>query len=383
MREHGWDIWAAITRCQTDGVPAFLTWYEAQDIFAGESSPAVRPGFNHPLQKTLGLGDAILSYNTYNAFMRDHILSLGYQNRANLNSLVSKAKAVENFPDRAIMTKTVWWPVRSDGLTALPVWDESPTRDPRWGRGVAQKVSRGDFPELTDSARATLASHELHGNDFETFARVVAVDPSPGTGEGEVRFFDPDSLDFEIRTDRMGRIVRLQDLYHQRLEDPALVADLNTLPDIDDLTVKNWGRPLQVGDYLALVAVHVATRETDDWVWATYWWHDQPQQDTGSDRSDRVRGIWRNYKMRVAYNGIEPKQPDGRPHVAYNPYLEAGFSGGLQSNCVSCHQRAVIHQDGKMGEVFPVPEGQLPDDDPFFDNKLKLDFVWSLATRTK
>jgi hypothetical protein len=227
MRAHGWDIWAAMTRSGSDGVPAFLTWYEVQDIFPVESPGAIRPLFNHPLQKTLGLGDAILSYNTYNASMRDHILAFDYQDRANLNGLAAKAKAVENFPDMAIMTKTVWWPVRSDGLSALPVWDENPTRDPRWGRGVAQKVARGDFPELTDSARASLASHELHGNDFETFARVVAVDPNPkpSTGEREVRFFDPKSLDFEVRTERMGRLVPLQDLYHQRLEDEALVLE--------------------------------------------------------------------------------------------------------------------------------------------------------------
>jgi hypothetical protein len=40
-----------------------------------------------------------------------------------------------------------------------------------------------------------------------------------------------------------------------------------------------------------------------------YWWHDQPDEDTGSDRSERVQGIWRNYKMRVAYTGWNPNSP--------------------------------------------------------------------------
>ncbi|HRC76481.1 MAG TPA: hypothetical protein PLO33_12465, partial [Kouleothrix sp.] len=31
----------------------------------------------------------------------------------------------------------------------------------------------------------------------------------------------------------------------------------------------------RAGDSLALVAVHVATREVADWIWATAWWHDE------------------------------------------------------------------------------------------------------------
>jgi hypothetical protein len=387
MRVHGWDLWAAITHETESGFPAFLTWYQVDEVFGQkELSPnrSFSPSFNHPVQKTLGLGDAILSFNTYNQPMYDHIRENGYNDRDTLNSMVGKVEKVEDFPDPSIMVKTVWWPVRADGLTALAVWDDEPLRPVEWGRGVATRVKRGEFDDRTKRARKSLASHELDGNDFETFKRVVAIEPSAsGIAEGEVTFFDVDDLTFEKRVHRVGRRVPLDRFFSFKLEDPKLVKKLNSLPDMEDITTMNWGRPLQLGDYLVMVAAHVSTREIDDWVWATYWWHDRPNDGMGADRLDSIKGVWRDYRMRVAYHGVIPREPDGSPNIAYNPYLEAGFSEGVKSNCVSCHQRAVITSDGKMGEVFPLAKGQLDDDDPFFKDKLQLDFVWSLATRTK
>jgi hypothetical protein len=387
MRRHGWDIWAAITVSNGSGMPAFLTWYQPDELFAEEEPPAARhfrPSFNHPKKKTLGLGDAILSFNTYNRPLLQHVRNLGLHKRANLKAMVGVTPKVENFPRTAIMVKTVWWPVRGDAPSAFPVWDEEPTRPVEWGRGIAEKVKRGSYADRTPAAQALLASHELHGNDFETFRRVVALCPSgQSTGKSEVTFYDPEDLNLQRRARRVGRNVPLSSLFSFKLQDPAMIADLQRLPDLEDITTKHWGRPLQLGDSLALVAAHVSTRETDDWVWTTYWWHDEPDQGTGSDRSSNVRGVWRNYKMRVTYSAERPREADGTPPIVYNPYLEAGFSDGPRSNCVSCHQRAVVLPSGGMGPVFPVPTGRLPDADPFFRDKLQLDFVWSLATRSR
>jgi len=389
MRRHGWDIWAAITRSDHQGFPAFLTWYQVNEVFQDatlQQPRQFRPTFNHPVQKTLGLGDAILSFNTYNQPMFDHIRKHRYQRRDTLKAMVGREPKVKNFPDTAIMVKTVWWPVRRDGLTAFPVWDDQPQRPVEWGRGIADRVKRGDFPQLTAEAQAELTSHELHGNDFETFNRLVAIDPSSPLPVGpspNLPFFDLKDLSFSLRTPRPTQRVALNDFFHFTLTDPKQVDDLNTLPDLADLTVRNWGRPLQKGDHLALIAAHVSTRETDDWVWATYWWHDKPGGVAGSDRLDSVQGLWRHFRMRVAYHGEIPREPDGAPAIAYNPYLEAGFSEGPRSNCVSCHQRAVLLPSGKMGPVFPLPKGQLQPDDDYFQGKLQLDLVWSLGTRTQ
>ena len=387
IRSHGWEVWRAVTREADSGFPAFLTWYQADELFSDKPlSPdrTYRPSFNHPLQKTLGLGDAILSFNTYNQAMYDHIRGNGYQQKSTLRELASGESKVKDFPDESIMVKTVWWPVRSDGLTAFPVWDREPTRPIEWGRGIATRVERGEFDHHTADAREALRKSELHGNDFETFKRVVAVEPvESGLTSAKVLFFDPDDLTFEKRIEREAKRVPLDSFFHLKLESEDQVSKLNKLPDIDDITTMNWGRPLQVGDYLVLVAAHVSTREINDWVWATYWWHDQPDHDAGADRPGDIAGAWQHFKMNVAYHGEFPREPDGSPGIAYNPYLESGFSYGVQSNCVSCHQRAVLTKDGEMGEVFPLTRGQLAEDDAFFEDKLQLDFVWSLATRTK
>jgi hypothetical protein len=76
MRRHGWEICAAMTQPTPSGFPTFLTWYQVSDVFGQEPGRDRRlfaPEFRVPSQKTLGDGDAILSFNVYNAPLRDHL----------------------------------------------------------------------------------------------------------------------------------------------------------------------------------------------------------------------------------------------------------------------------------------------------------------------
>jgi hypothetical protein len=174
-------------------------------------------------------------------------------------------------------------------------------------------------------------------------------------------------------------VVSLQQFFHVQINDRYTVDLINNLPLTDQITTRFWKRPFRIGDYVALVAAHVTTRETPDWVWATFWWHDQPDAPPfGADRPKPIHDVWRQYPMRVAYHGDIPREPDGSPHIAFNPYVEASFSFGLQSNCVVCHQRAVIGPDGP-GAVLPVRRGHLSRQDPLYAGKVRLDFLWSLA----
>ena len=176
MRRHGWEIWAAMTRPTPSGFPIFLTWYQVNEVFGPEPGRDRRlfaPEFRVPSQKTLGDGDAILSFNVYNAPLRDHVRQHDYQLKDTLAALVGNTSDIQPFPDNAIAVKTVWWPVRQDGLTAFPVWDDMPTRLIEWGRGVEDLIKMGFFDHLSPQQREELATHERDGNDFETFARVV------------------------------------------------------------------------------------------------------------------------------------------------------------------------------------------------------------------
>jgi hypothetical protein len=118
-------------------------------------------------------------------------------------------------------------------------------------------------------------------------------------------------------------------------------------------------------------------------VWASFWWHDDPEAAPyGADRPKTVVSMFRHYRMNVAYDGDTPREPDGGPHVAFNPYLEAVFNFGPKSNCIACHQSAVLDTEGP-GPVIPVMRGQLSKQDPSFASKVRLDFLWSLAFETK
>jgi hypothetical protein len=390
MRRHGWEIWAAMTQPTRSGSPVFLTWYQVNEVFGPEPGRDRRlfaPEFRVPTQKTLGDGDAILSFNLYNASLRDHVRQHNYQLKTAVAALVGRAGDIQPFPDRSIAVKTVWWPVRQNGLTAFPVWDDTPTRPLEWGRGVQDLSRMGFFTPLTPQQQAELATHERDGNDFETFTRVVAIDATrpevPTQETAEVRFYDPQDVTLQSDTQRTVRVVPLRRFFHVQINDRYTVDLINSLPLTDQITTRFWRRPFRIGDYVALVAAHVSTRETPDWVWATFWWHDDPNAAPyGADRPRTIPEVFRNYRMNVAYSADTPREPDGSPRVTFNPYLEAAFSYGPKSNCVACHQRAVIGPEGP-GPVFPVLRGQLSKQDPLYAGKVRLDFLWSLAFETR
>src|SRR5215472_351640 len=77
---------------------------------------------------SLGDGNPLVSFNVYDENYREHVRANQYQWRDTLKQLVGREPVVSDFPHSAITVKTVWWPVRSRGLTAFPVWDAEPTR---------------------------------------------------------------------------------------------------------------------------------------------------------------------------------------------------------------------------------------------------------------
>lgn len=103
---------------------------------------------------------------------------------------------------------------------------------------------------------------------------------------------------------------------------------------------------IQLGDELALVAMHISTKDLPDWLWITFWWSEQGYQ-------------------------MDTTTAAGAP--SFNPWLEARFENGEQSNCVTCHQRAVRG----AREYLPVP--LVPDPHPGFQT----DFVWTLALEAR
>lgn len=383
MRRHAWSAWASLTALSPEGVPVMLTWYQNSEIFGEgviDNPRLFRPYFLVGPPDSYGEGNPPISFNTYNRAYRDHVLQEGYSWRNTLTDLVGKADQVVDFPVEAVAVKTVWWPVRHDGLTAFPVWDDEPTRPIEWGTGIGKLVEQGYFGAVTPEQAADLKGHELHGNDWGVFRRVVAIDPTSLLAEGstaEVDFFDPQGLDYSVTASRSARVVPLSSFYTVQLNDQELVDHLNA-GLMGQMVRRFWGRPLTQEDALALVAVHITTRETHDWVWATYWWHDDPV----SDQPETLVAPFDHFRMDVAQSADLPRAEDGDPRITFNPYLEAGFALGVQSNCLGCHQLASWTAHGPQSP-FPVRRGTLPADDPTLQGNLKTHFLWSLVFRPR
>jgi hypothetical protein len=123
---------------------------------------------------------------------------------------------------------------------------------------------------------------------------------------------------------------------------------------------------LEVGDHAVLVAAHVTTKEIPDWTWQTYWWHDRPDEGRFAAGRPALHGAAANYLMDATYSTDQP---------CFNPWLEARFPDGVASNCVTCHQRAVVG----AADYLPVTRGRLRTDDPYFSGHLATDFLWSVA----
>ncbi|MBV8848133.1 MAG: hypothetical protein JOZ16_00955 [Methylobacteriaceae bacterium] len=375
QRTHVWNVFAGMTQPTPDGKLArFETWFSEDDTFdpgASALSPRTTitmprfqlpnqfrssgPGFG-PTAAPEAPGSAVLSFVLYNFAGYNHVRTNKLYERATLNALmrsgapdakIPRDRTVPSFPAGAVVLKTVWWPVAKDKISAMPIWD----------------------PEL-NPAQAT-------GNPISTWARYIGVDPTrPTVPAGETA-----DIVYDGQTKRASHIVDLK-RFHSMVLDQNAVNGINSDGVLASVAQKSFGRPLAVGDYAVLVATHLTTKEIDDWVWATFWWHDKPDDGPfAANRLATVSGPWRNYLMSASYDLNLPKSNDNSPHVAFNPWLEArfpdgGHGSGVVSNCMNCHNRASWPEINFL----PVNRGEpdLTGDAAYAARRLRTDFLWSI-----
>ncbi len=352
--------------------PLFERWYGEDEVFAPGNAlqaPAALPLFQrsapsgglhaHVLPRGAQATDSaeapVLAYSLYNAAAYGHLRGTGLHDRRQLEQLrrtgsadatIPGNRAVPEFPADSIVLKTAWWPIAADRVTPMPVWDPADNT-----------ARRG-------------------GNDYTRWSRVVAVEPRTSAAA-------PIDLQFVGRRYPAARRVPL-DLPHLML-DAATAAHLARDPGARKLAALVLGRSLRAGDALALVGVHFATKEIRDWVWGTFWWHDEPERGPfAADRPDSVRGAWAHYLLDVSFDDATPRERDGSARITFNPWLEGRFpdggrGGGLVSNCLACHRRA-----GYPAEDFlPVTRGapDLAHDAAYAPGRLRTSFLWSIALR--
>ncbi|QEE27059.1 hypothetical protein FTW19_02950 [Terriglobus albidus] len=154
--------------------------------------------------------------------------------------------------------------------------------------------------------------------------------------------------------------------------------------------------------YALLMGVHIITAEQHDWVWSTYWWTPNPKEDTRHDDqppSVAQYGPWWFYAMNTTMSPTVPLEEDGSPHIAFNPYIEGPNHNATSSNCMYCHQMAVMRpgsskitaeQAIRSGSPppcaykHPLPTGCpltdiLPYNDAYRRDATATHFLWSVA----
>ena len=406
MRRHAWNLWAGLTAPSKSSwkgqtLPIFETWYSIPEVFEKpylEQQPASkeRPfhrAFEIPHQvihardRFGGSSPAQLSFVKFNQAAANFIWENKYHLRSTLDSLNERHDAqktpieqreIKPFPREAVALKLVYWlvkqadsPQSQNGLTAMPYWDP-------------------DYPAPKDGRPP------MH----LTWTKCVAVDPAgkyPKSSQQKVTCNGKDVV---------AEVMGLDRFYSYQLRDPSEVERARlfmkhlSVAKEQERFVTDPAQVPELNDFVILLAMHVTTKELDDWTFQTFWWSPKPDAAPhGLDRPASVHGVWANYQMCTAYSMDTPKTGSGGPPICFNPYLETDLGptkpfmlagnhysadpmAGTRSNCMTCHRRAGWPEaKSNYGRVFN--EGFLDRRDPYFAGITTTDFLWSIVLQAQ
>jgi len=369
QREHAWMLLEKVSQDE-QGRARFEAWHGAGELFGATpvTAPGIRgftardagnAGTDSNADAALSADIPVISYTLYNEAAYQHIRKWGLnrvavlrrlQNAGPWDSEIRGDRSIPNFPAASMVLKSVWWPVARDVPTALPVWD--PAKNP---------------PRST-------------GNGYTSWQRVVAI-ADEGTARSQAA-----PVSFLGRSYTPAATVPLS-AFHYVVVDASMERALQADPESRRTGLMALGRLIEAGDYLVLVAANLATKEIQDWVWATYWWTDRPTQEPfGQGRPAALRLPWRNYLMQVAFDAAKPLEEDGGAHICFNPWLEGrfpdgGHGSGLTSNCQACHRRASF----PAVNFLPVTRGnpERATDPAYAPGRLRTGFLWSIALHAR
>jgi len=405
LRRHGWYLWAGVNTPGPDGRPRWLSWPTLAQAFAPTAGSAREPPPLAPVaavkaattlegmpyyvipERVRALyripedtevlpdgevfqssGHILLASVAYNDDAFAALRAQGLHRSAELARRRSRGdRELGGLPRTSIVLKHMYWPVRRDGPSALPVWDDAPPpRTPvyagyeTWKRAVAVDA-QGRHP--VGRRRRVSLLHDVFREDGAPFG--------PVTWEAEV--------------------VPLESFYRRSLS----LADLRALAPRDRalLDAAAWwayGRVFEPGDWLVSVAMHITTRERPGWTFQSLWWHDRPDRGPyAADRPDlpvaAAPGPWRHYLM-TSTCGIQAELVPGQPArwpVAYNPFIELALGHPIDTSCIACHARAGWPA-GSGGASYDDGPGRLdarPSGDPYFEGLLRTDYQWAIPDR--
>jgi len=176
-----------------------------------------------------------------------------------------------------------------------------------------------------------------------------------------------------------------------------------------------YNREFRDGDSLALIAMHIMTKEQPSWTFQSAWWHPDAQSCPKGNNNrfcrwgpDSVRTgdvTWKNYMMVTTYGA---NQQQGQTNysaplnttgpvwpVIYNPYIELAATHPITTNCMNCHARAAWPPDDPdhkpdRGRASAYLQTDSPHPNPLetfttstgpFKGLLMLDNMWAVSDR--
>jgi hypothetical protein len=239
-----------------------------------------------------------------------------YYLKATLDTVHKKGVHELSAPQTHVVTKHMYWPVKADMISAIPVWHD-----------------------YHDASYAGFAG-------YETWPDLVAIDPT-GKDVGkavQVNFlygvFQYNRIPWR-RLASSATVYGLNDFYYHKVT----AEDWNSFDDADKAILNAssyWSsnKPFGVGDFLVTVAMHVNTKEIPTWALQSVWWSDRPDAAPYAANRPQIpqaKGPWNHYLLVDSY-GI-PETPGGDQPVAMNPYIELAIHP-VGTNCNNCHNRA-------------------------------------------
>ena len=160
---------------------------------------------------------------------------------------------------------------------------------------------------------------------------------------------------------------------------------------------------------MVLIGMHIMSKQTPDWLWATFWWRgrdDKTKERLGTfwtcQDAQRPKVIedkgepWKNYSMDATASfkyrkpiakkgekcGAPPRIGAREEYAAtYNPFVEASLGNGLKSNCVHCHAKASTSSKADRTVPGPALIEAAPLD--MFEGHIRLDYLWSVRRGLK
>jgi hypothetical protein len=197
LREHAWKVFAGLTQParpqDANSEAVWETWYTGAETFASGPSPqGVRslkkelrlPRQFQPLERgpaPQAVGESQLSGTLFNHELRKHTKDNGLTSQAKLiaintgwtNQTPVADRKVTDYPPKAMSLKLVWLPVRQQGTSTLPIWDEQPIVS----QAPAQDTNTWKRVVVVDPRRETIPADETAtgrwlGRDFPR-SRVV------------------------------------------------------------------------------------------------------------------------------------------------------------------------------------------------------------------